>query len=74
MNLYKIFHYSGATYDYFDSAIVVAETEEEARKIHPCGYADGYGWTLPENVQVRLLGKALPEIPKGVILASYNSG
>jgi inorganic pyrophosphatase/exopolyphosphatase len=36
MNLYKISQSENRDYDTYDSAIVAAETDEEARQIHPC--------------------------------------
>lgn len=75
MNLYKISQTINGGYDTFDAAIVAAESENEARDIHPNGegYETLYGWCSPEYVKVELLcenyrGSA------GVILASYNAG
>jgi hypothetical protein len=64
----------------YDSAIVVAESESEARLIHPDGRAewDGkdekYGeWADSENVIVTKVGVSDIKL-KGVLLASYNDG
>jgi hypothetical protein len=63
-------------YDTFDSAVVAAESEEQARKIHPTGY--NYWsletWCNPEDVTVKLIGKAVETIELGVICASFNAG
>jgi len=37
MNLYLISQEVNTDWDTFSSAVVIAESEEEARKIHPCG-------------------------------------
>lgn len=43
MNIYRIWQDVNCDYDTYDSAIVVAENEEAARKIHPRGLnATGY--------------------------------
>ena len=46
-----------------DSAVVCAESKEEASKMH---------LICPENIQVKFLGVASVLIKKGVILSSYN--
>ena len=46
MNLYLISHDADDLYDTFDSAVVAAESEEDARNISPCKFvthvADGH--------------------------------
>lgn len=95
MNLYIIWQTKNTEYDTYDSAVVVAESEEEAVQIHPgyeAGYEAGYeDWNektwrqeqgnygtwvkSPEDVQVRYLGKAEPNLQKNhVVLASFNAG
>lgn len=83
MNLYHISQdvYNG--YDTYSDAIVAAENEDEARKMHPADYVDGEWWisdysrswadTL-EQVQVKLIGIAYAAIKKGVICASFHAG
>ena len=44
MNLYKISQSANNDYDTYDSAIVAAENEEEARKINPCKYDPYRDW------------------------------
>ena len=64
-------------YDSYDSAVVAAVTEEDARNIHP-----GFGrmsvsssWCqTPEQVSVEYLGLAEPTVEPGVVLASFNAG
>jgi len=65
----------------YDSAIIYAENEEDARNIHPDGYLASYeknkgswlrDWVKPEDVNVIFLGIAKNDAKRGVILASYN--
>lgn len=85
MNLYKISQDVNDDYDTWDSAIVCAENEDEARKIHPRNYMYGEKWWTKgnrydgwasrlEDVDVLLIGEAHPSIKKGVVLSSYNAG
>jgi hypothetical protein len=70
-------------YDTFDSMVVAARTEEDARKMHPRSTGDeGYCWEKhnyvwadsPDQVNVKYLGTAEPSMDEGVILASFNAG
>lgn len=82
MNLYKISQDVNYDYDTFDSAIVAAKNEEQARLIHPDGDKNWTGkqtrkydgWCDAEYVKVELIGKAIKGTKSGVILASYNAG
>ena len=58
MNLYLLTQDVNMGWDTYDSAIVCAESEEEAVKIHPNGE----------------IGVADESIEKGVVLASFNAG
>lgn len=40
MNLYKVSNNIVTGYDTYDSMVVVAEDEQEAREIHPCNYQE----------------------------------
>ena len=78
MNLYHISQGDNNGYDTYDSAIVCAEDEIEARGIHPSGdqatlWFDGT-WTTPDKVRVRLIGTASEVVAKGVVCASFNAG
>jgi hypothetical protein len=78
MNLYYLSQDDERGYDTYDSCIVAAETEEEARLIRP-GYGDWgerYGtWARkPEYVKVELIGTAVKGTRAGVVLASFNAG
>lgn len=75
-------------YDTYDSAVVVAETADEARAIHPCGEIFGSipegkrsSWMTtysdwvsnPDQVTATHIGTT--DLPAGVVVcASFNSG
>lgn len=78
MNIYKIYQTENSNYDTYDSAIVAAKTENDARTIHPDG-ANGPleedSWVdNPRFVHVKYLGKAEDGTKRGVILSSFNAG
>jgi hypothetical protein len=84
MNLYLLTQQVNVGYDTYDSAVVAAESEEEARKIHPSDHSDIVWWedewervagswaNRLENVQCTLLGTA-DVAEKGVVCASFNA-
>ena len=81
MNIYLIEKPGIVDYDEYNAAVVFAENEEQARKIHPDGTIDFDNkehhrgtWCKSKNVKVMLLGQALPNQTSGVILASFNAG
>lgn len=79
MNLYLISQTVNNDWDTYDAAVVVAETAEQAQAMHPSGNIrkDSWtnkAWTDPSNVNVRLLGTAMPDARAGVVLASFNAG
>jgi hypothetical protein len=71
-------------YDIFDSCVVAAETEDEARHIHPnLSWGPDYGlsaewdvrtWVPPSEVKVKYIGVAEhpEELESRVICASFN--
>jgi hypothetical protein len=68
-------------YDEYDSAIVCAANEEDAREIHPSGDNNDYnlvswsGFTTKEKVIIKRIGIADDDIePNSVICASFNAG
>lgn len=86
MKLYKISQEANNNYDTYDSAVVAAENEEEARFTDPNDNkwnGKGWGadgklqfsdWTKPDNVKVELIGEAIEGTKAGVICASFNAG
>ena len=81
MRLYIISTNANDRFNAFSRAVVAAETEEDARKIHPDGRTvvadreDYLGaWVPLSQVEVDYLGDAKPDTKPGVILASYISG
>ena len=85
MNLYLISQTENEGYDTYDSAVVCAETEEQAQMIHPGhlihpdvvwdGKAVQWGtWCDAEQVKVQLVGSAVPGTKLGtVICSSFNA-
>lgn len=80
MNIYYLSQNVVNGYDTFDSCVVTANSEEEARNMKPSNYCsigtkqDYAEWSHPEFVKVQLIGKALDNLPPEVICASYNAG
>lgn len=84
MNLYLIKQNMNCGYDTYDSAVVIANSEEEAKTIHPQGYRWENGswntkwsfnaWCAPEHVAVELIGTATSGEAGNVIIASFNAG
>lgn len=78
--LWKLEQDENDGYDTYDSAVVCAVSEAEARKIYPGKYGDwggNYGpWAdSPDQVTVTKIGVADPKLEPGtVICASYNAG
>lgn len=84
MKLWKISQTVNESYDTYDSAVIAAETEEEARMTHPGfwwqfgkkwdGKEKKYGsWCNASEVTVEYIGEAAPEIKAGVIVSSFNA-
>jgi len=82
MKLYKLSQDENDFYDTYDSVVVAAETEEEAKFIHPeetiidWGGIDGRleSWCNVDHVKVEYIGEAKGGTEKGVILGSFNAG
>jgi hypothetical protein len=80
MNLYLISQNKLMSCDVYMSAVVVAETEEDARMIDPSGgkNPDNYKvwneWVNIEDVNCKLIGTAIPGSEAGsVICADYRA-
>jgi hypothetical protein len=81
MNIYKISQKENYEYDTYDSAVVIAETEDGARLIRPGSpkWGESFHWhgdwcNTPDAVTVELIGGALDGANPGVVLASFNAG
>ena len=85
MNIYLISQDKINGYGTYDSAVVYAETEEEAQKVHPAAqhletseaawkYSRGSWPKSWEDVDVAFIGQALGDVEVGVVLASFNAG
>jgi hypothetical protein len=82
MNLYLLEQSVNNGYDTYDSVVVAAETEEEAKFIHPSEYEKNWDgkdcrfsdWCDVKDISVTLIGTATTDTKKGVVLASFNAG
>lgn len=86
MKYIYILVYGEGGYDAFDSHIVIAQNEEEARAFCPCAdeceehHHSGYNknhnciWQNPEKVSCEKIGVADDNQEKGVVLSSFNAG
>ncbi len=90
MNLYIISQNVNSQYDTFDSAVVAAETPDDARKIHPDNLVFRAGrfknehrevgdreddWVdLDQICCIKVELVGTTTKPKGVILSSFNAG
>jgi hypothetical protein len=79
MKLYLLTRTDRWSYDDYDSLIVCAESEEDAKNIGPDGPFDPNerysSWTKSkDNIICEEIGDAHPSMERGVILASYNAG
>ena len=80
MNIYRLWQEVNNEYDTYDSMVVIASNETEAKSYHPSGGTtqetlDGWdSWCSLEDVQIELLGKASKKQKAGIVTASYNAG
>jgi len=78
MNLYLLTQDENRGYDTYDSMVVAARSEKEAKQIPP--YSN-YNWdssycewaSAPDNVNAKLIGVSYEDESR-VILASFNAG
>jgi hypothetical protein len=71
MKLYYLSQSVNTGYDTYDSAVVAAKNEEDAR-MTKIGW--GEAWCSPDKVGVELIGTAIEGTKAGVIIASFNAG
>lgn len=79
MNLYLLTRRGGLpehSWDEWISAVVAAETPEDAVTIHPGGslYVPGESWVPVEEVEATIIGVAVAGTERGVVHNSYNAG
>ena len=79
MKLWLLTRTDETDYDEYDSAVVSAETEYDAARVHVKGAGDHWGcqqWApSPDQIKVVFLGDAAPEIKsRTVIHSSYRAG
>ena len=78
MNIYHVKRKSCCDYDEYSDFVVVAKTHEEAALYHPSGglisekrYSFN-GWTSPEDLEVKYIGEASPDIAVGTVITLDN--
>lgn len=78
MRLWLIEQSAVTDYGTYDSAVVAAETEDEARKTFPdeavMEWGSSYWANSLDEVSARYVGEAAEGVVAGVILASFNAG
>ena len=84
MKLFKVWQEENSNYDTFDSMVVAASDEDEARnimpswdnKVGPFEPSGRYGlWAYSiDAVKVEYLGEAKDGTEKSIIIASFNAG
>lgn len=80
MKLWLLTQNEANGWDTYDSMVVAAATEEEAKDITPPnfswpeGWAEGVWASSPEFVKAVCIGEASKHVEAGVVLASYNNG
>ena len=75
MNLYYVWQDENNDYDTYDSFVVCAENEEEAKNTHPDGKWSLCTWaSSPEKVKCKLIGTARDNVERGIVIASFNAG
>jgi len=79
MNLYLLKQDKNTGWDTYDSAVVCAECDDDARMIHPSGKewdgtSEGWeSWCDARDVTILLIGKS-NHVPEGVVCSSFNAG
>lgn len=78
MKIYLISQTVNKDWNTYDSFVVYAENEEDAKLVHPLNdinsnYAGSWVQRV-EDIQVTYLGEAKDGAERGEILSSYNAG
>lgn len=83
LNIYLLEQHQNTGYDTYDSCVVAARTPEDAVRMNPDDqdnpdppWNNRYtAWARsPDKVTCTLIGRAVPDIKRGVIIASFNAG
>jgi len=80
MKLYLLEQNQNGRYDTYDSCVVCAENEADAKTIHPSGYPFVEGnpsssWAInSDSISCEEIGEANENQQRGVIIASFNAG
>lgn len=83
MKLYHISQSENKGYDTYSDMVVCAESEEDAKTIHPYFGWDGedawdagsYCWCKsPEQVTAKYLGEAVDGLERGIVCSSFHAG
>lgn len=87
LEIYKIWQEVNTGWDTYDSAIVLAYSKKDAKKIHPQGEIEVFNkeaytedanwpdnWCFLEDVRVKQIGIATTGEAGQVVCASYNAG
>lgn len=80
MKIYKIWQEVNNQYDTYDSFVVYANNEEEAKLIQPLNENGDYNYRTSwvnkvEDIKIEYLGEAKEDILEAqIILSSFNAG
>ena len=81
MKIYLLSQNQYSSYDTYDSCVVCAESEEDAKTIHPDGsnFSEKDDWmhcwaNSLEDIRCQEIGIANDKQIRGVICASFNAG
>jgi len=80
MKLYLLSQTENSDYDTFDSCVVCAENEQDAKSIMPNGHpferSEIYGtWAYSiDGITCKEIGTANSDQVRGVIISSFNAG
>jgi hypothetical protein len=75
MNIYHLSRVGRIDYGEFDAFVVVAPSEDEARKFaNEKACDEGKIWTDNKLVTCEVVGRARSAIASGILLGSFNAG
>ena len=80
MKLYLLTQNQRKGYDKYDSCVVCAKSEDDAKSIDPRGLIfteneeEPYWAYTKDGIEVEEIGEAHPSQKRGVICASFNAG